>query len=176
MRLFPGAFFKSLQKVDASDLQGSTGSKLVRAKLREQGMATKASVSARFSARKRHIQLLSKEHAERVKAYKHGINLASQFGGDIEILISEACAARLKLANRFLRAAERELRQNPADHRRAISTSYYSMYHRLRAVVYYQNRGDDFEEHTALPKHLPGDFPAASHWSNEFGEWAPPPQ
>jgi hypothetical protein len=40
------------------------------------------------------------------------------------------------------------------------------MYHTMRAVVFFVERGDDFEEHSKLPGRTPADFPDAATWQN----------
>jgi len=34
------------------------------------------------------------------------------------------------------------------------------MYHAMRACVYLSNEGDDHQEHSKLPQHIPTDFPS----------------
>ena len=53
-------------------------------------------------------------------------------------------------------------------HRDAISRYYYSLYHAFRAVAYFANDGDDFEEHSKLPTGIPDDFPNADTWRNNL--------
>lgn len=54
----------------------------------------------------------------------------------------------------------------PPLYRGALSRFYYSMYHSMRAVVYFSHEGDDFQAHSKLPGYTPDDFPEASLWQN----------
>jgi len=76
------------------------------------------------------------------------------------------CAVRLLLAKELLQTADKLMRSRPAQYRSAISRYYYSMYHAIRAVVYYVHGGDDHQEHTNLPGHLPPDFVDRALWQN----------
>ncbi len=42
------------------------------------------------------------------------------------------------------------------------------MFQAARAVIFVTRPGDDKNEHSELPKHLPKDFPSRSAWSNEL--------
>ena len=44
---------------------------------------------------------------------------------------------------------------SPARYRSAISRHYYAMYQAARAIVFAENRGDDYERHSILPRNLP---------------------
>jgi uncharacterized protein (UPF0332 family) len=58
--------------------------------------------------------------------------------------------------------------QSNPPYRIVIARSYYSMYHAIRAVVFFSHGGDDHEEHSALPKHIPPDFPERARWENKL--------
>jgi len=38
----------------------------------------------------------------------------------------------------------------------------------MRACVFLYNNGDDFQEHSELPKHIPDDFPSKSLWQTRL--------
>lgn len=38
----------------------------------------------------------------------------------------------------------------------------------MRACVFLYNQGDDFQEHSALPLHIPDDFPSRNHWQTKL--------
>ena len=79
--------------------------------------------------------------------------------GRTEDLRSRGAADRLELAVRFRRQADRMLKMKPPLYRDAVSRYYYSMYHAMRAVVFYVESGDDFQEHSELPKRTPKRLP-----------------
>lgn len=58
------------------------------------------------------------------------------------------------------------LRVAPPMYRDALSRYYYSMYHAMRAVVFFVEDGDDFQGHSKLPGKTPDDFPQATLWQN----------
>ena len=58
----------------------------------------------------------------------------------------------------------------PPQFRSAISRFYYAMYHAARACVFLENQGDDFQEHTVLPSHLPAQLDSAIDWSLKLNE------
>jgi uncharacterized protein (UPF0332 family) len=68
-------------------------------------------------------------------------------------LIQQVVSDRLSLAGEHLRSGdELLLRQH---FRFAIGRHYYAMYHAARAVVFAVEKGDDYERHNLLPRHLP---------------------
>lgn len=101
-------------------------------------------------------------------AYKEGVYLTTTSGWSIDDLRHEATSDRMELARHFLGVGDKLLRVRPAQHRSAISRYYYCMYHALRAVVFFQHEGDDHESHSALPGHVPKDFPNSAVWSNDL--------
>ncbi|WP_425319644.1 HEPN domain-containing protein [Actinoplanes philippinensis] len=73
---------------------------------------------------------------------------------------------RLKLAGEHLQAGDSMVL---AGHfRSAISRHYYAMYHSARAIVYAEEKGDDFERHSELPRHLPATLPDAPQWESRL--------
>ncbi len=53
-------------------------------------------------------------------------------------------------------------------YRAATSRLYYAMYHAIRAAAYVFHNGDDHQEHSVLPLHLPTDFPNGQKWQNSL--------
>jgi len=64
------------------------------------------------------------------------------------------------------REARAALGRAKPSYRTAISRAYYAMYHTCRGLVFFDTQGDDHQEHSELPKHLPADFPARATWEN----------
>ncbi|WP_330467515.1 hypothetical protein [Micromonospora zamorensis] len=69
---------------------------------------------------------------------------------------------RLKLAGEHLRAGDSLGLSN--HFRSAISRHYYAMYHAARAIVFAEEKGDDHERHSVLPRHLPSTLSDARLW------------
>lgn len=53
-------------------------------------------------------------------------------------------------------------------HRLAVTRFYYAMYHAMRAVVFLEYDGDDYEDHRTLHTKPVGALPAASQWQNKL--------
>ncbi|MFF3754827.1 HEPN domain-containing protein [Streptomyces sp. NPDC002018] len=68
-------------------------------------------------------------------------------------VMQQVVVDRLLLAGEHLRAGDHLLFS--AQYRSAISRHYYAMYHAARAIVFAENRGDDYERHNILPRNLP---------------------
>ncbi|MFI0999990.1 HEPN domain-containing protein [Streptomyces galbus] len=73
---------------------------------------------------------------------------------------------RLLLAGEHLRAGDKLLFD--AQYRSAISRHYYAMYHAARAIVFAENRGDDYERHNVLPRNLPPGLPDSATRESEL--------
>jgi uncharacterized protein (UPF0332 family) len=101
-----------------------------------------------------------------LSAWREGLYLERSSGRSLDELRSRGTADRLGLAVRFRRQADRMLKLQPPLYRDAVSRYYYSMYHAMRAVVFYVEHGDDYQEHSELPKRTPKDFADASLWQN----------
>ena len=106
-----------------------------------------------------------KAHLERLK---EGIYLEASLKRSIEDLRHQAVADRLDLGDSFLAAGTALLRKRPAQNRAAVGRFYYSMYHAMRAVVFFKVGGDDYQDHSKLPKYIPGDFPNQLTWQNDL--------
>jgi uncharacterized protein (UPF0332 family) len=103
-----------------------------------------------------------------ILGWQEGVSLASESAQTIEELRQRAAADRLQLAFDCRRRANHLISASPPLYRDAISRYYYAMYHAMRAVVYFVERGDDHQEHRELPPMTPSDFPQASIWTNEL--------
>ncbi|GAA1754525.1 hypothetical protein [Luedemannella helvata] len=71
----------------------------------------------------------------------------------LSIIVRQVVSDRLALAGEKLRAGDGLVRN--LEFRSAISRHYYAMYHGARAIVFAVERGDDYERHNELPRHLP---------------------
>jgi uncharacterized protein (UPF0332 family) len=107
-----------------------------------------------------------KAQKRELSVWREGLYLERSSGRSLEELRSRGTADRLELAVRFRRQADRMVQIRPPLYRDAVSRYYYSMYHAMRAVVFYVEYGDDYQEHSELPKRTPKDFPTASLWQN----------
>lgn len=110
------------------------------------------------------LLLLSKAKQEKLKNYLEGVSLALRSGKTINKLKFTAAKDRLSLAQQQLIAARKAIKSTPPLSRTAVSRAYYAMYHAARAATYIGFGGDDHEEHSKLPTHLPDDFPDAQDW------------
>jgi uncharacterized protein (UPF0332 family) len=98
--------------------------------------------------------------------WAEGASLVADFGVSIKDLQRKAVRERWNLALEHRKEGRRLLAIAIPPYRAAVSRFYYVMYHSMRAVCYMHHCGDDYEEHSTLPKHLPPNFPNASIWSN----------
>jgi uncharacterized protein (UPF0332 family) len=116
----------------------------------------------------RRLLRVSKSGKRDLKAYKEGVHLEAASSRTIDDLRAQACADRIRLAERIIDDADRAMQARPPMRRAAVGRYYYAMYHAIRAVVFFKTPGDDFEQHSELPAHLPGDFPDVEMWKNEL--------
>ena len=91
--------------------------------------------------------------------WSEGVSLERDSGTTIAALAQDGAVARWRLARSCKRTADRLASLSKPHYRSAISRYYYSMYHAMRSVVYVSHGGDDHEEHSKLPGHVPSDFP-----------------
>lgn len=82
---------------------------------------------------------------------------AGRYPFPVAQLIQQATSDRLLLAGEHLRAGDQLIFAN--QYRSSISRHYYAMYHAARSVTYADFRGDDYERHHVLPRHLPAKLP-----------------
>jgi uncharacterized protein (UPF0332 family) len=72
-------------------------------------------------------------------------------------LIRQVTSDRLLLAGDHLRSGDQDI--FALHFRSAISRHYYAMYHAARAIVFAEVGGDDYQQHSDLPRHLPSSLP-----------------
>jgi uncharacterized protein (UPF0332 family) len=111
---------------------------------------------------------ISKGQATTINHFRLGVHLSQLSGHTIDELVQMACSDRLSFAKQLLSSARWVLESAKPHYRTALARAYYAMYHAARAVIFFHNSGDDHEEHSKLPKHIPGDFPDRSRWENEL--------
>jgi len=73
-------------------------------------------------------------------------------------LIQQVASDRLQLAGEHLRSGDQLL--FALQFRSAISRHYYAMYHAARSIVFSEVQGDDYQQHSELPRHLPPGLPS----------------
>ena len=81
-------------------------------------------------------------------------------------LLQQVVIDRLLLAGEHLRSGDHLLLSS--QYRSAISRHYYAMYHAARAIVFAENRGDDYERHNVLPRNLPPTLPNSAARESEL--------
>ncbi len=109
---------------------------------------------------------LAKATQNQIEDWKEGVSLQNDSGLTISQLISNTAADRWRFAYENRHNANKLLRSRPPLYRSAISRYYYSMYHAMRACVFVNYQGDDYEQHSKLPQHIPDDFPSSPYWQN----------
>lgn len=102
------------------------------------------------------------------KLWKEGVSLEKDSNFTIQVLLCRAAAARWNLAYSFRTQANKLISAASPQHRSAISRYYYSMYHAMRACVYLEHGGDDFEKHSDLPLHVPTTLDPTTNWSSKL--------
>ena len=112
------------------------------------------------------LNRLAKATNEQIEYWKEGSSLENDSGRTIPQLISKAATDRWRLAYEHRSNGNKFLKSKPPIYRSAISRYYYSMYHAIRACVFVSHGGDDRQEHSKLPSHIPNDFPPRATWSN----------
>lgn len=122
---------------------------------------------ARFASTKNLLRV-SKAKKNDIDRWKEGRSLQTDTGRTLEELYERAVADRLDLAFRFLRVGVRLLKGSKPEYRLAVGRLYYSMYHAMRAAVYFSYGGDDHEEHRTLPAKAPDDLPGGAILSNSL--------
>jgi uncharacterized protein (UPF0332 family) len=115
-----------------------------------------------------HLLQVSKSDKKTINLYRFGAQIFRASGLEIDDLANIACRDRFRLAARILSSGQRAMMAPRPEYRLVLGRAYYAMYHAMRAVVYFAERGDDYEEHSNLPKHVPQDFPEKSKWENEL--------
>lgn len=123
-------------------------------------------VARKPSIRDRDLLFLLKAHKEKIAAFRAGVSLEFRTGRTIDEIVHRGVKDRLVLARRCLDAAHDCAAAE--QFRSSVSRAYYSMYHTIRSVVFFITDGDDHEQHTVLPGHLPTDFPSNPQWENDL--------
>lgn len=121
-----------------------------------------------LSVQEQALLRVSKSKRQALATFKEGVYLQATTGRPIDDLRAQACADRLGLAVGFQSMADRLMRTRPPMFRAAVGRYYYTMYHAMRAVVFYTVEGDDHEQHSDLPAKVPHDFPRIGYWQNEL--------
>lgn len=104
------------------------------------------------------------------------IQFARQFEGEtnatgraLDQLLNEVCIARISLSRAHFADAEYLLRRRSSS-RSAASRYYYSMHSAARALAFRFHGGDQYNDHSDLPKKLPDDLPNRAYWVNELNK------
>lgn len=100
--------------------------------------------------------------------WAEGVSLERDSGQSVTDLVTLGAAERWRLAGDFGRTADLLMRSRPRRYRSAISRYYYCMYQAMRAAVYLAHGGDDHQEHSVLPGHVPNDFPEQEEWQTRL--------
>ena len=112
------------------------------------------------------LNRLVKSKQQQIKDWKEGVSLQFDSGQTISQLINNAAADRWWFAYENRHNANKLLKSKPPLYRSAISRYYYAMYHAMRACVFINHQGDDFEQHSLLPQYVPNGFPPGHNWQN----------
>jgi uncharacterized protein (UPF0332 family) len=112
--------------------------------------------------------IVSKSDKRTLRNFRTGVHLSNIAGATIDDLAAIACKDRFGYARQVLGCARWALNNPRPQYRVALARSYYAMYHAARAVTFFIEGGDDHQEHSVLPGHIPGDFPNRAHWENEL--------
>ena len=103
-----------------------------------------------------------------IQLWKEGVSIESAANMSISSLLCRVAADRWHLAYAFRAQANKLCAANPPTYRSSISRYYYSMYHALRACVFLDNEGDDYEEHSKLPLHIPATLDHTTDWQSKM--------
>lgn len=103
-----------------------------------------------------------------MRAWDEGVYLRTTTGRELADLRDTVVSDRVQFAALLLSRGNRLVASTPPHYRDAISRFYYSMYHAMRAAVYYDYGGDDHQAHSALPRSTPASFPDRELWSNRL--------
>lgn len=114
------------------------------------------------------LKRVSEAESKLIGRWAEGLTLENRSGKTLLELRHRAAADRVDLAVRFLRRAEALESGEPPQYRDAISRYYYAAYHAFRAAAYHEHGGDDHQEHSALPSHLPDGIPNQDQWRNDL--------
>ncbi len=96
--------------------------------------------------------------------WEEGVSLERESGVSIQQILIRVAVGRWRLADSFRKQANKLVSGAHPLYRSAISRYYYSMYHAVRACVYLETKGDDYQQHSELPKHIPPTLDPAVNW------------
>src|SRR4051794_2643549 len=105
------------------------------------------------------LQRVAEVPQKRLLDWSEGVSLERRSAHTLDELRHRSTVDRLELATACRRRARLLLEVQPPLYRDAISRFYYATYHALRAVVYFAEKGDDYNGHTELQQRVPGDLP-----------------
>jgi uncharacterized protein (UPF0332 family) len=114
------------------------------------------------------LLLICKGDAKSIQNFGFGIYAHNKYGHDLDALLEQATRDRFQFAQENLKWARSALSGSDPKFRMGLARAYYAMYHAARAVVFLVERGDDFQAHSELPKHLPQNFPNRAQWENNL--------
>lgn len=84
----------------------------------------------------------------------------------IDDLLKRAISERFSLASIHMHVGDSCLAAD--QFRTAICRFYYAMYHAARAISFGHHRGDDYQQHSVLPDHLPPTIPNKATLRNDL--------
>jgi uncharacterized protein (UPF0332 family) len=114
------------------------------------------------------LLLIVKGDTKSIQNFGFAIHAHNRSGHDLDTLLEHAARDRFRFAQENLKWARAAIQSASPQNRVGLARAYYAMYHAARAVVFYVERGDDFEAHSELPKHLPNNFPNRAQWENSL--------
>lgn len=91
---------------------------------------------------------------------------AGRFHLPVPDMLRQAVSDRLQLAAEHLRHGDDLLLTGAF--RASVGRHYYAMYHAARAITFGVNKGDDFEKHSTLPRHLPATMSNVATYETEL--------
>lgn len=120
--------------------------------------------------RDKHLLFVSISEKTVVGNLRRGAHIERRLGKPIDTIIVSVAADRFRLPSQFFTSAKKVLKTSPPQYRSAISRAYYAMYHSARAVVYLDQGGDDYQDHSKLSQYIPDNFTNVAIWRNKLRE------
>lgn len=111
---------------------------------------------------------VAKAKKNSIAAWKYGVELEQHADVSIDTIMKRVAARRWRLADGFRKQANQLFALSPSLSRSSISRYYYAMYHALRACVYLENEGDDYEDHSKLPTQIPPGLDPSKIWQTKM--------
>lgn len=112
-----------------------------------------------MDAWERRLHRIANLDSETLSHLREGATHVRSSGIDLSVLEIEVADERYRFALVLLADAKELLAQSRP--RSAISRAYYALYHSIRALAFLANSGDDYQNHSELPKGVPDAFSAA---------------